>query len=177
MSGANEMLTDFGMKSRELEFSFGWSEKMEPSSAESKLETIKIAVEALVRFTREFNRDLTPSILAELYLARELDSVPAEMGNHPGYDLLGGDGKRHQVKQRGEDVLNVDVNNFDFDFLALVSIADDYALKGTWLLPVEKAKELFIFREKLCLAANCLNVRYTRGTRPNLAQKFFLSKG
>jgi hypothetical protein len=121
---------------------------MESSSAESKRETIKVAVEALVRFKREFNRDLTPSVLAELYVARELDLVPAELCNHPGYDLLGSDGKRYQVKQRGGEVLNVDVNNFDFDYLVLVNMGEDYSLTGMWQLPVEAAQRLFVFREK-----------------------------
>lgn len=117
-------------------------------SADSKRDTINIAVEALVRFRREFKRDLTPSVLAELYVARELDLIPVELCNHPGYDLLGSDGKRYQVKQRGENVLNVDVNNFDFDFLMLVNLRDDYSLQGIWRLPVERAHNLFVFREK-----------------------------
>jgi hypothetical protein len=121
---------------------------MEASSGESKRETIRIAVEALVRFKREFNRDLTPSVLAELYVARELDLAPAELCNHPGYDLLSSDGKRYQVKQRGEDVLNVDVNNFDFDYLVLVNLRKDYSLKGMWRLPAAEAQKLFVFREK-----------------------------
>lgn len=121
---------------------------MESSSAESKRETIKIAVEALVRFKREFNRDLAPSVLAELYVARELGLVPAELRNHPGYDLLGDEGKRYQVKQRGENVLNVDVNSFDFDYLMLVNLGEDYALKGIWCLSVGEAQKLFVFREK-----------------------------
>jgi hypothetical protein len=115
---------------------------------ESKRATIRMAVEALVRFRREFNRDLTPSVLAELYVAQELDLAPAELCNHPGYDLLGSDGKRYQVKQRGPDVLNVDVNNFDFDYLVLVNMGDDYSLTGMWRLPVEAAQRLFVFRAK-----------------------------
>jgi hypothetical protein len=121
---------------------------MESSSAESRRETIKIAVEALVRFKREFNRDLAPSVLAELYVARELGLVPAELCNHPGYDLLGNDGKRYQVKQRSENVLNVDVNSFDFDYLMLVNLGEDYALKGIWCMSVGEAQKLFVFREK-----------------------------
>jgi hypothetical protein len=44
----------------------------EKTSDESKLATIRIAVEALIRFKRVFHRDLTPSVLAELYVALEL---------------------------------------------------------------------------------------------------------
>jgi|ERR1700722_5197763 hypothetical protein len=121
---------------------------MERSPSESQKAAIEIAVRALVRFKREFNRDLTPSLLAELYVVLELDLTPAELCNHVGFDLLGRDGKRYQVKQRWYDVLNVDVNNFDFDFLVLVNLSDDYMLKGMWRLPVEVAQELFVFREK-----------------------------
>lgn len=35
---------------------------------ESKRAAVQIAVQALVQFKREFNRDLTPSVLAELYV-------------------------------------------------------------------------------------------------------------
>ena len=115
---------------------------------DSQKAAIEIAVQALVRFKREFNRDLTPSVLAELYVALEFDLVPAQLCNHPGFDLTGSDGKRYQVKQRGSEVLNVDVNNFDFDYLVLVNLGDDYALKGMWRLPVEAAQKLFVFREK-----------------------------
>lgn len=121
---------------------------MEPSFLERKRETINVAVEALTRFKREFNRDLTPSVLAELYVARELGLAPMDLCNHPGYDLLGDDGKRYQIKQRGENVLNVDVNNFDFDYLMLVNLGDDYTLKGMWRLHVDEARKLFVFRER-----------------------------
>lgn len=120
----------------------------EQASAEHSRETIDLAVEALVRFKREFNRDLTPSVLGELYVARELGLVPVDLCNHLGYDLLGGDGKRYQVKQRGENVLNVDVNNFDFDYLMLVNLGEDYALKGVWRLDADDARKLFVLREK-----------------------------
>jgi hypothetical protein len=121
---------------------------MDTSSEESQRITIRMATEAFVRFKREFKRELTPSVLAELYVALELDLSPAQLCNNPGFDLLGSDGKRYQVKHRSVETLNVDVNNFDFDFLALVNMGDDYALKGIWLLPVGKARELFVFREK-----------------------------
>ena len=114
----------------------------------SQRAAIRVAVEALVQFKREFDRDLTPSMLAELYVALELDLTPAQLCNHPGFDLVGSDGRRYQIKQRGADVLNVDVNNFAFDYLVLVNLGDDYTLKGMWRLPVESAQKLFVFREK-----------------------------
>jgi hypothetical protein len=62
------------------------------SSEESQRATIRLAMEALVRFKREFNRDLTPSVLAELYVALEFDLTPAQFCNNLGFDLLGADG-------------------------------------------------------------------------------------
>jgi hypothetical protein len=115
---------------------------------DAKHAAIRAAVKALVEFKREYNRDLTVSLLAELYVALELDLLPASLSNQQGFDLTGADGKRYQVKQRGCDVLNVDVNNFDFDYLALVNLADDYSIRGMWKLPVEKARALFVHREK-----------------------------
>ena len=108
---------------------------------------IRNAVKALVEFKREFNRDLTVSMLAERYVALELDLLPASVVNEQGFDLISTDGKRYQVKQRGSGVLNVDVNNFEFDYLVLVNLADDYSVRGMWRLSVEKARTLFVYRE------------------------------
>ena len=120
----------------------------QPAVADRKRAAIRNAVQALVQFKREFNRDLTASLLAELYVALELDLLPASASNQQGFDLIGADSKRYQVKQRACDVLNVDVNNFDFDDLVLVNLTDDYRVNGMWRLPVEKARALFVHREK-----------------------------
>lgn len=114
---------------------------------DAKRAAIKDAVKALVEFKREFNRDLTVSLLAELYVALELDLLPTSVSNQQGFDLISADGKRYQVKQRGCYVLNVDVNNFEFDYLVLVNLADDYSVRGMWKLTVEKARVLFVHRE------------------------------
>jgi hypothetical protein len=119
-----------------------------PTGPDKRHVAIRNAVKALVEFKREFNRDLTVSLLAELYAALELDLLPACVTNQQGFDLVGADGKRYQVKQRGRDVLNVDINNFDFDYLVLINLADDYSVQGMWRLPVEKARTLFTRREK-----------------------------
>lgn len=116
--------------------------------SDRKHAAIRDAVKALVEFKREFNRDLTVSLLAELYVAMELDLLPTSVSNQQGFDLIGPDGKRYQVKHRGPDVLNVDVNNFDFDYLLLVNLSDDYSLRGIWKLPVEEARSLFVHRDK-----------------------------
>lgn len=120
----------------------------QPSGSDTKHAAIRDAVKALVEFKREFNRNLTVSLLSELYVALELDLLPAPLSNQRGFDLIGPDGKRYQVKQRGAEVLNVDVNNFEFDYLVLVNLSDDYSVRGMWLLPVDKARALFVHREK-----------------------------
>lgn len=107
-----------------------------------------MAVKALAEFKREFGRDLTPSLLAELYVALEFDLLPAARPNEPGFDLMASDGKRYQVKQRDLRTLNVDINNFDFDYLVLVNMSDDYSVLGMWRLEAEKAQKIFVRREK-----------------------------
>jgi len=39
--------------------------------------------------------------------------------------------------------LNVDVNNFDFDYLILVNLSDDCGITGMWKLDVATAQSLF----------------------------------
>lgn len=41
---------------------------------------------------------------------------------------------RYQIKFRSVGTLNVDLNNFDFDFLVLVNLDDDLSLAGLWLI-------------------------------------------
>ena len=66
----------------------------------------------------------------------------------PGFDLVSNEGTRYQVKVRTPSTLNVDVNNFDFDYLILVNLSDDYRMTGIWRLGVDKARSLFTHREK-----------------------------
>lgn len=40
------------------------------------------------------------------------------------------------------------VNNFDFDYLVLVNLSNDYTLSGMWRLPVNGARQIFVLREK-----------------------------
>lgn len=42
----------------------------------------------------------------------------------------------------------MDVNNFNFDFLILVNLDDQYHVKGMWKLTNEEAQKIFVFREK-----------------------------
>ena len=111
-------------------------------------EVLKNAVKALAEFKREFRLDLTPSLLAELYVALALNLALAGRRNQPGFDLLDDNGRRYQVKERDPETQNVDTNSFDFDYLVLVNLADDYSLLGMWKLDVASARSLFTYREK-----------------------------
>jgi hypothetical protein len=81
---------------------------------------LEIAFGVLADLKREFGRDLTSSLLAELHVALELRLRLLGKTNQPGFDLLGSDGKRYQVTQRELKTLNVDLNSFDFDCLILM---------------------------------------------------------
>lgn len=111
-------------------------------------QVLETAVKALADFKREFGRDLLPSFLAELYVALEFDLQLAGQPNQSGFDLIGSDGKRYQVKQRAPDTQNVDVNSFDFDYLVLVNLSDDYHVLGMWKLHVGTARKIFVHRDK-----------------------------
>jgi hypothetical protein len=109
---------------------------------------LQVAAKAVADFKRVFGRDLTPSLLGEIYVALELDLPLPTRSNEPGYDLLAADGTRYQVKVRSPSTLNVDVNNFDFDYLVLVNLSDDCGITGMWKLDVATAQTLFRHREK-----------------------------
>ena len=66
--------------------------------------------------------------------------------NHPGYDAVDTQGLRYQIKNRAAQ--NVDINNFDFDFLILVNLDDVYRVRGMWKLTCEQAQAIFVWREK-----------------------------
>jgi hypothetical protein len=67
-------------------------------------------------------------------------------GNTKGFDLQGTDGTRYQVKGRDATTLNVDINNFDFDYLVLVNLSEDYRPIGMWKLSAEKLRTLCVAR-------------------------------
>ncbi len=99
-------------------------------------------------FKNTFGRDLSVSILAELYVALELDLSIVSEPNTPGFDLLSEDRTHYQIKHRSATTLNVDINNFDFDYLVLVNMSPGYRLTGMWQLDVEAARSLFVHRAK-----------------------------
>ena len=103
------------------------------------------AVRAMAEFKRVFGRHLAPDIIAELYTAEEFGLELVDRPNEPGHDAVAADGKRYQVKYRNAQ--NVDLKNFDFDFLVLVNLDDDYKLLNMWLLSADETRLIFTWRE------------------------------
>lgn len=106
------------------------------------------ALRVMAAFHEVFGRPLRPSFVAELYVANRLGLEICDEVNRPGFDALGPDGKRYQIKYRTEATLNIDVNNFEFDELILVNLDGSYHLKGMWRMTVDQAKAIFAQRGK-----------------------------
>jgi hypothetical protein len=104
------------------------------------------AIKAMADFRQVFGRDLEPEFIAELYVARELDLELVDNVNRKGYDALDKSGKRYQIKSRNAQ--NVDLNNFEFDFLVLVNLDQGYHLIGIWCMDKDKAQTVFTLRDK-----------------------------
>ena len=115
---------------------------------EEKLRVFKNAIAAMAEFRKVFHRDLQPSFIAELCAAEELGLEINLTTTEPGFDAIDCSGKRYQIKYRSLGTLNVDLNNFDFDYLILVNLDDDYRLNGMWRITSDQAREVFIWREK-----------------------------
>src|SRR5262249_37018321 len=80
--------------------------------------------------------------------ARKYDLTLLAGSNAQGADATDAEGKRYQIKCRTPDVLNVDINNFEFDWIVLVNLDADYHLAGMWRLAVEQVKPLCAWREQ-----------------------------
>ncbi len=115
---------------------------------ESRLEAFSAVLPAIARFKRAFGRDLSPDFVAELYAARQYGLVLPDRCNQPGADAADQEGRRYQIKYRSPATLNVDINNFNFDFIVLVNVDDDYRLAGMWRLPVAQVRAICVNREK-----------------------------
>lgn len=118
------------------------------SLSSEQLVAFNNALSAMTEFKKVFKRSLDDAIVAEIYAAKKLDLRINQKTNEPGYDLTDSKGVRFQVKCRNRKTRNVDVNSFDFCYLVLVNLGDNYELTGMWRLSVEKAREIFVYREK-----------------------------
>jgi len=104
------------------------------------------ALPALAAFKRAFGRDASPSFVAELLAAKQFELKLHAGYNAPGSDGIDPQGKKYQIKQRSPGTLNVDLNNFSFDFVVLVNVDDNYGVTGIWRMDEAKAKEIFVQR-------------------------------
>ncbi len=119
---------------------------MSISPEDQKLQLFERAIEVMAEFKSVFARELKPDVIAELYVARELNLNLMSGPNSPGYDAIDAQGLRYEIKER--TAKNVDLNNFDFDFLVLVNLDNQYKIKGMWKLSREMAQTIFVWREK-----------------------------
>jgi len=115
---------------------------------EGKLKVFRNTISAMQEFKREFNRDIQPSFVGELYAAERLGLEINPYATEPGFDATDSTGRRYQIKYRNSATLNVDTNNFNFDYIVLVNLSDEYQLTGMWLATVSQAKKIFTWREK-----------------------------
>ena len=113
---------------------------------EQNLEVFENAVKAMASFKAVFGRGLSADLVAELYAAEALKLKVVGMSK-PGYDALGPNGERYQIKYRTAQTLNVDINNFEFDFLILVNLEESYRLKEMWRLSRQQAETVFVERQ------------------------------
>lgn len=112
---------------------------------ETRVRAFSEAISALAKFRQAFGRDLQPEFIAEIYVAMEFGLDVVGSINAPGYDAISKMGERYQIKLRNAQ--NVDLRNFDFDFLVLVNLhQESYQLIGMWRLSVEQAKAIFTWR-------------------------------
>ncbi len=109
-----------------------------------RIQALEQAINAMAKFKHAFHRELTPDFVAELYVARELNLQLRDGPNEKGYDAIGEDGKRYEIKERNAQ--NVDLNGYDFDFVVLVNLDDNYQLFGMWKMGVETARKIFVWR-------------------------------
>jgi hypothetical protein len=113
---------------------------------EQRIHIFEKSLRAIAEFRSAFGRGLREEFVAELYVARRLGLTIVEI-NKPGYDALGPNGERYQIKCRSASTLNVDINSFDFDYLVLVNLDGDYLLSGMWRITTDQAKSVFVKRE------------------------------
>ena len=116
--------------------------------ADEKQKVFKDALYAMAKFRKTFGRSLEPSFVAELHVAMKLGLEISSEVNMPGYDAVSTDGKRYQIKYRSKNTLNVDINNFEFDYIILVNLNEDYQPIGMWQLNTGQAKNTFTPRDK-----------------------------
>lgn len=110
------------------------------------ISALRLAADAMRGFNKKFGIDLSFSKLCEMYAALQLGLPLPPPGNQKGYDLKAVDSTRYQIKGLRGGTQNVDTRNFDFDYLVLVNLSNDYRPTGMWKLDVAKARSIFVER-------------------------------
>lgn len=103
-------------------------------------------ISAMAEFKSVFQRDVDKSFVAELYTAEKFGLKINSKENEPGFDAIDVTGKRYEIKYRKPTSI-LDINNFDFDYIVLVNLDDNYQLTGMWLATANQAKEISSWRE------------------------------
>ena len=105
---------------------------------------IAFAQNAMILFRHTYKRELTVGNLAEVFAAQHLGLELMSGANHPGYDACDRQkGRWYQIKYRAVGTQNVEVYNFDFDYLLLVNLDIDYQPSGIWQLTLAQVRQLY----------------------------------
>jgi len=115
---------------------------------DEKSKIFRNMIKAMAEFRNTFSRDIDTSFAAELYAAEQLGLTLNPSSKTKGFDGIDTNGKRYQIKYRAASTQNVDINNFDFDYIVLVNLDDNYKLRGMWLCEAEEVKKLSVFRPR-----------------------------
>ncbi len=113
---------------------------------EQKMALLEQAQIIMADFRRAFSKSLSADFIAEILAAKHLGLSVCIGTNQPGFDAVDPAGLRYQVKNRAIGTPIVDLNNFDFDYLVLVNLDDDYRLAGMWRITAAQAQAITTFR-------------------------------
>jgi hypothetical protein len=109
---------------------------------ENERAVISQAQAAMAAFRAAFGTNLSVGMLAEILAALELGLTLTDETTTPGYDAVSQDGARYQVKYRADSTPQIDMNNFDFDYLLLINLDEGYRLREMWRITVEQAQAI-----------------------------------
>ena len=110
---------------------------------QNQREALTQSFAAMADFKRAFGKDLSPAALTEVLVAEHLGLTIDPRTNNPGFDARSQTGDRYQIKYRAVGTKKVYVNNFEFDFVVLVNLDENYQISGTWQMDQKTALQEF----------------------------------
>lgn len=119
-----------------------------PSPNEVHIDLLTQASAVMTEFKRIFGKSLSADVIAEIYAAQRFGLKLCDEQNQIGYDAISPEGIRYQVKRRAVGTQNVDIRNFEFDYLILINLDDRYQLQGMWRITVAQTQAISIYQEK-----------------------------